>query len=213
VIPPASRNAALSCNGWSLCFVGPYCRGRADRAPAPGLTFAALGSVNTPASPKVLVVFFSRTGTTRCVAENIARATHADIEEIREPRTRRGIMGWLRSGYEGTYRRSAPILPLQRSPQQYDLVYVGSPTWNRALASPVRQFLTDYANALPKVALFATCEGRGATDAIAQMTEILARPPLATLPMLERDVKHGPAVQVGEFVEAALTAWEREQRP
>lgn len=178
---------------------------------APGLTLAALRRVSTPGLPKVLVVFFSRTGTTRCVAENIARATHADIEELREPRTRRGIFGWLRSGYDGTYRRSATILPLQRNPQDYDLVYVGSPTWNQALASPVRRFLTDYARALPKAALFATCAGQGATAVIAQMTEILAHPPLATLPMLERDVKYGPAPQVGEFVEATLTAWERER--
>lgn len=169
--------------------------------------------MDTPASPKVLVVFFSRTGNTRCIAENIARATHADLEEIREPRTRRGILGWLRSGYEGTYRRSSEILPLQHSLREYDLVYVGSPTWNQALASPVRRFLTDYAGALPKVSLFATCAGRGATEVIAQMTEILAHPPLATLPMLERDVKFGPAMQVGEFVEMTLTAWEREQRP
>lgn len=159
------------------------------------------------------MVFFSRTGNTRCVAENIARATHADIEELREPRTRRGIIGWLRSGYEGTYRRCSEILPLERSLRDYDLVCVGSPTWNQALASPVRRFLTDHAGALPKVALFATCAGRGAAEVIAQMTEILAHPPLATLPMLERDVKYGPAVQVGEFVEAMLTAWERERRP
>jgi len=57
--------------------------------------------------PKILVVFFSRTGTTRGVAEGIARATGADLEELREARSRLGILGWLRSGYEGTYRRPA----------------------------------------------------------------------------------------------------------
>jgi len=158
--------------------------------------------------PKVLVVFFSRSGTTRRLAEHIARATHADVEEIREPRSRRGILGWLRSGYEGTYRRSAKILPLRRNPQDYDLVYVGSPTWNGSLASPVRGFLEHHADVLGSVALFATCAGRGATDVIAQMTEVLKHAPLATLAMLERDVSHSPSVQVGELVEATLEAWE-----
>jgi flavodoxin len=164
--------------------------------------------MSAPDYPKVLVVFFSRTGTTRCLAEHIARATHADVEEIEEHRSRRGILGWLRSGYEGTYRLSADIKPLHRNLRDYDLVCVGSPTWNRSLASPVRRFLQQYAGALPHVALFATCAGEGAAEVIVQMTELLGHSPLATLTMLEKDVKHGAAVQVGELVERALIAWE-----
>lgn len=160
-------------------------------------------------SPKVLVVFFSRTGTTRRLAEHIARAAHADVEELREHRSRRGIIGWIRSGYEGTYRRSAKVLPLRRSLRDYDLVYVGSPTWNRSLSSPVRGFLEGNADALPNVALFATCAREGANDVIVQMTEVLNHAPLATLAMLESNVKHSPSVQVGELTEATLTAWER----
>ena len=158
--------------------------------------------------PKVLVIFFSRTGTTRSLAEQIARATQADVEELREHRSRRGIFGWLRSGYEGTYRLASEILPLQRSLRGYDLVYVGSPTWNQSLASPVRRFLADNASALPSVVLFATCAAQGATEVLAQMTQMLTQPPLATLAMLRNDVKQGAAVQVGELVETASKAWE-----
>lgn len=162
--------------------------------------------------PKTLVVFFSRTGTTRHLAESIARAVHAEVEELREVKSRRGLFGWLRSGYEGTYRRSAEPLPLQHDLRQYDLVFVGSPTWNKALASPVRGFLQRHRAELRHVALFATCGGQGASDVLAQMAELLPRPPLATLAMLEHDVKHGPAVWVGELTETALEQWER-QRP
>lgn len=45
------------------------------------------------------------------------------------------------------------------------------------------------------------------------MTELLSEPPLATLGMLENDVRHGSAVWVGELVEAALQAWSRKQAP
>ena len=68
-----------------------------------------------PTSPKVLIVYFSRSGATRTLAEAIARALHADLEELKERRSRAGIIGWLRSGYEGTYRCSAETLPIQRS--------------------------------------------------------------------------------------------------
>lgn len=163
--------------------------------------------------PKALIVFFSRTGTTRLLAEAMARATHGDLEELRERRSRRGMIGWLRSGYEGTYRKSAHVLPLRHDVGAYDLVFIGSPTWNRALSSPVRGFLEQNRAQLANVALFATCAERGSDQVLAQMTALLPEPPLATLGMLENDVRHGPAVWVGELVEAALEAWSRKQAP
>lgn len=159
--------------------------------------------------PKLLVVYFSRTGVTAEVAEAIARATGAALEELREQRSRRGPWGWLRSGYEATYRRAAQPLPLRREPRDYDLVFVGSPTWNRALSSPVRGFLQDYGDSLPNVALFATCAESGADAVLREMASLTPNPPLANLAMLEADVRRGPAVEVGELVEAALVAWER----
>jgi flavodoxin len=160
-------------------------------------------------APKVLVVFFSRTGTTRQLAEAIARATQADLEELRERRSRRGIIGWLRSGYEGTYQRSAETLPLRHDVGAYDLVFVGSPTWGRSLSSPVRGFLRQNAARLGSVALFATCAGQGAETALEQMAALLKQPPLATLALLESEVERGAAVRVGELTEIALSAWER----
>jgi len=158
--------------------------------------------------PKVLVVYFSRTGTTRKLAESIAHATGADLEELRESKSRRGIIGWIRSGYEGTYRLASNPLPLTRDPREYDLVFVGSPTWNRALSSPVRGFLQQHGKSLGSIALFATCTEQGAESALDEMAALLPGPPLARLAMREADVKHGPAVQVGELVETALVAWE-----
>jgi hypothetical protein len=163
----------------------------------------------TTNAPKVLIVFYSRTGTTRLLAEAIARATQGDVEELRERHSRRGLIGWLRSGYDGTYKRSAATLPLRHRPQDYDLVFVGSPTWNQALCSPVRGFLRAHARELPAVALFATCAGRGAELVTDEMAELLAHPPLARLALLETVVRHSPSERVGDFTEHALTAWER----
>jgi flavodoxin len=162
-----------------------------------------------PLEPKVLVVYFSRTGTTKKLAEAIAHATRGELEPLREARSRSGLLGWLRSGYEGTYHLSVTPLPLQRDPGAYDLVFVGSPCWSRAVSSPVRGFLQEHGKKLRHVALFATCDGQGAQQAIAEMASLLARPALACLAMRKADVQHGPAVWVGEHVEAALQAWER----
>jgi hypothetical protein len=169
--------------------------------------------MESASSPKTLVVYFSRSGTTRCVAEAIARATGAELEELRELRSRGGFWGWLRSGYEGTYRRAAELLPLTRDPSKYELVFVGSPTWNRALSSPVRGFLQMYRAALPNVVLFATSAGQGAEAVLREMAQLVPNAPLAQLAILEADVRHGPAVEVGELVERALVAWEERSAP
>jgi hypothetical protein len=162
-------------------------------------------------SPKMLIVYFSRTGITRKLAQSIAHATGADLEELRESRSRRGILGWLRSGYEGTYRRASEPLPLTHDPRQYDLVFVGSPTWNQALSSPVRGFLQRHGRSLSNAALFATCTEQGGANVLREMADLLERPPLATLVIREAEVKRSPAVEVGELVESALVAWETQQ--
>lgn len=161
---------------------------------------------------RILVVFFSRTGTTRHLAESIARATHADVEELRERRSRKGILGWIRSGYEATYRRSAETLPLEHELRAYDVVFVGGPTWNKALSSPIRGFLERHGSDLPRVALFATCQGDGAEAVIQQMKELLPHPPLATLALLEHDARLRPAAFVGELVEKTLCALEHRRQ-
>jgi len=155
-------------------------------------------------------VFFSRTGVTRRVAEALAHAVPADVEELREVRSRRGLLGYLRSGFEATTRRaSSELLPVQRDPRNYDLVLIGGPTWGAALSSPVRAYLEGQRQKLPDTGLFVTCAGREADTVLAQMSALLSKPPLATLTLRDVDVKRSPAVQVGEFLEQALVAWEK----
>ena len=52
---------------------------------------------------KVLVAFYSRTGSTKLVAEAIAQALNADVEEIKDKKDRNGIFGFLKSGYEAVF--------------------------------------------------------------------------------------------------------------
>ena len=58
---------------------------------------------------KVLVVYYSRTGNTRFVAEAVAQSLKADIEEIRDRKNRMGIFGFLRCGYEAIFKKLTDI--------------------------------------------------------------------------------------------------------
>lgn len=149
---------------------------------------------------RTLVVYFSRTGTTRRVADEIALALDADVDVIVERRSRKGIMGYMRSAYEATRKQTVDIAHAARLPANYDLVIIGTPTWNAAVSSPVRSYLERYASSMHDVALFCTCGGRGGERVIDQMTE-LTKHPRATLVVREGDVQSGVAsTAIEQFV-------------
>jgi hypothetical protein len=90
---------------------------------------------------KTLVAYYSRSGTTRKLAEGIAESLGADMEEIVEPRDRRSRRGYVRSLLEAFWQRPAPISPAKKDPAAYELVVIGTPVWAASLSSPVRSYL------------------------------------------------------------------------
>ena len=110
---------------------------------------------------KTLVVFYSRSGTTRRIAEALSRALTCDLEEIIEPKPRTGFLGYMRSLLEARRKRPSVIAPIKHDVSSYDLVVVGTPVWAWSLSSPVRAYLMTTASQLPEVAFFCTLGGKG----------------------------------------------------
>ena len=152
------------------------------------------------ANGRILVAYYSRTGRTRTLARAIAAAVHADLEEIRDPTDRTGIVGYLRSGFEAWAGFLAPIARPRRDPAAYDAVVVATPVWNVSLSSPVRSYLWHLRERLPKVAFAVTFGGIGETRALAQMQAVVGRAPVATIAVRERDLARGaPRAEVARF--------------
>lgn len=135
-----------------------------------------------------LVIFYSRTGHTGAVARAVAEVMDADLEEIREPRRRRG---WWRSLFDILRGRTPPIEPLEHSPEKYDLVIVGSPVWASHMASPVLSFMQQQEGRFRKTGLFVTEGGRGGGKALTAMSGLCRSPPAATLEITERELESG----------------------
>ncbi|USU18191.1 flavodoxin family protein [Paraburkholderia fungorum] len=129
--------------------------------------------------PRVLVVFFSRTGTTRLLAFTLARMLPADIEEICDLTERRGVSGYLRCLMDSWRRRPAEIVPAGLDPAQYDLVVVGTPVWAGAASAPVRAYLLENRLKFRHVAFFCSFGGFGSQAAIDEMHELAGRAPVA----------------------------------
>jgi flavodoxin len=155
---------------------------------------------------KILVVYYSRTGHTRKIAQEIARRCGADTEEIRDTKSRAGLWGYLRSAREAMRKRLAPIEPTTAEPSRYDLVVLGSPNWASHMAAPVRSYLDAHARTLGRVAFFCTQGGSGAPKVLGELGALCHRDPIATLVLNEADIaKARYAPRLEEFV-AAIAA-------
>ena len=95
------------------------------------------------ASRRVAVIFHSRTGHTRSVAEAIRAMTGADLREIKlvepYPDDYRRTVDIVKEELSRSYFR--PVLPLKVDFSRYDAVVIGSPTWWHHVAGPVRSWI------------------------------------------------------------------------
>ena len=122
---------------------------------------------------KTLVAYFSATGTTKKVAENLAKAVNADIYEIKPAVAYTDAdLNWRnsssRSSVEMNDKSSRPEMAADHfSVKDYDVVYLGFPIWWGTAPHIVETFLEkqDFAN--KTIILFATSgsSGMGDTDA------------------------------------------------
>lgn len=136
----------------------------------------------------ILLVYYSRSGRTRSLAEHIAAQCGADIEEIVDSVGRRGVLGYLRSLFEALLRIPAPIELNRRSPRKYDTVIVGSPVWAGQVPSPVRSYLRRNRGRFRRVAFFCSHRGSGYHRMLHQLAVLSGRNPVATLALAEADV-------------------------
>jgi flavodoxin len=157
-------------------------------------------------NPKVLVVYYSRTGTTKQVADAISTTFGCDVEEIVDTRNRQGVLGYLRAALDAGFRRLTTLKPTRYDPAAYDLVVAGTPVWNGSLSPPVRTYLTMHKGRLKHVAFFCTYGGSGGRRAFRQMADACGIKPLDLLDIREADVKHGEHKRrVHDFVASLMS--------
>jgi len=115
---------------------------------------------------KALVVYYSRTGNTKFVAEEIAAELGADVEEIVDLKNREGRMGYISAGREAMSNKQTKIAETKRNPADYDLIVIGTPVWAWSPSSAIRTYVGKHDLSGKNVALFLTFDGgpRGAVD-------------------------------------------------
>lgn len=135
---------------------------------------------------KCLLVFYSRTGATRKVAEKIFNTLGCDIEEIKEAGSRKGILGFLKSGFEAYMKKLPKISKAEHDPSLYDVVVIGTPTWAGTMSSPVRAYISQYRTSFKKFAFFRTGFSEN-KQIFKDMEALCGKTPIQTLSVLNKE--------------------------
>ena len=122
-----------------------------------------------------LVVYYSRSGKTKVVAEKIAEVLNADNEEIVDLKDRKGWIGFLKSGFDATIGRETRIAEMKKSITNYDLVVMGTPIWNSRPTPAIRTFIIQNDFSERNVAIFCTCEGMGQDKIIKRIKALIPK--------------------------------------
>lgn len=125
---------------------------------------------NNMTNTKVLVAYFSATGTTAKVAERLAQATGGDLFEIKPQVPYTDVdLDWRdkqsRSSVEMADLTSRPAIASRvENMEKYDVVFVGFPIWWYREPSIIDTFMESYDFSGKKVVPFATSGGSGMGD-------------------------------------------------
>jgi flavodoxin len=120
---------------------------------------------------KILVAYYSRTGTTRVVAERIARELEADIDEIVDLEERLGPVNYMRAARAAKGLKTTEIR-YEKNPEDYDVIILGTPIWWNNLPPAPRTYLSSFNLRGKKVAFFITSQGEDRENVFNQLREL-----------------------------------------
>ena len=149
---------------------------------------------NPMENKKILVAYFSATGTTAKVADRLAKSLHADLFEIKpeQPYTEADL-NWQnkqsRSSIEMADKNSRPAIASKvEDMAQYDVVFVGFPIWWYREPSIIDTFMSSYDFAGKMVVPFATSGMSGIGDSGKNMQELAPKAKVLTGQRFSSDV-------------------------
>ena len=103
---------------------------------------------------KTLVIYYTRTGNAKFIAETIAAGLGADIEEIVDLKSRQGKLSFISAGRDAMRAKETEIAQTKRTPTDYSLIVIGQPVWAGNPTPAIRTYMNKNDLSGKKVALF-----------------------------------------------------------
>ena len=141
------------------------------------LSMAVLLSIITGCAQKKLVLYYSETGTTKAVAEELQKQLGADIESIEavEPYTG-NFQETIQRGQREMQSGETPALkPLKSKIADYDVIFLGYPIWFGTYAMPIATLVKENDFAGKTIVPFCTFGSGGLNTSTAALKKALPK--------------------------------------
>ncbi len=109
---------------------------------------------------------------------------------ITDTKNRNGLLGFISGGFDALFRKMTPIKPIERDPNDYELVVIATPIWAGTISPAIRTYLFNNREKFKSIALLSV-SGNGAKNqkAVTDFTKLVGKQPIITLLLSEKEVK------------------------
>ena len=123
---------------------------------------------------KKLIIFHSFEGNTKFIANVIAMSINGDILELKPKRElgSRGFVKYIWGGRQVVHKTKPELLPFDKDPGDYDVLFIGTPVWAFNYTPPLRTFFSKVNLKSKKIALFC-CHSGGMRKTLDNMEKAL----------------------------------------
>ena len=141
------------------------------------ILLAFMGIVTTGSAQKKLVLYYSETGTTKTVAQELQKQLGADIESIECVKAYSGnFQETMQRGQKEMQSGEWPALkPLQKKLADYDVIFLGYPIWFGTYANPIATLVKENDFAGQTIVPFATFGSGGLNTSSDALTKALPK--------------------------------------
>ena len=141
------------------------------------LSIAAMTAITTASAQRMLVLYYSETGTTKTVAQELQRQTGADIEGIEavEPYTGNFQETIQRGQREMESGKMPALKPLTKKVQDYDIIFLGYPIWFGTYANPIASLVQEQDFAGKRIVPFCTFGSGGLNTSSDALRKVLPK--------------------------------------
>jgi flavodoxin len=141
------------------------------------LSMAMMACMATGFAQKKLVLYFSESGSTKAVAEELQKQLGADIEAIEcvEPYSGNFQETVQRNQREREKGETPALKPLKTKVADYDVIFLGYPIWGGVYASPIASLLKELDFAGKTIVPFCTFGSGGLNTSTQALKQVLPK--------------------------------------
>jgi len=143
------------------------------------------------AHSNILVIYYSRTGTTRNIVEELKKELNCDVEEVIDKANRSGIIGFLKSGYAAAKGKTTEVENLTINPSGYDVIILATPVWASHITPAIRTYLLKYKGCFNTLAYISTQSGAGQNKIQRDIEGITGKSPISKLNLTKQEIVNG----------------------